>query len=73
MVMDNKKTYNLSISKTNDDGTSSNITLSTPYSDEVMSLLRLSGMSPTPAPVAVIDAGHEPSIERCLFSTNENG
>ena len=62
--MDNKKTYNLSISKTNDDGTSSNITLSTPYSDEVMSLLRLSGMSPTPAPVAVIDAGHEPSIEK---------
>lgn len=42
--MEDKKTYSLSISKTNSDGSTSNINLNTPYSDEVMALLRLSGV-----------------------------
>ena len=42
--MEDKKTYSLSISKTNSDGSTININLNTPYSEEVMALLRLSGV-----------------------------
>ena len=64
--MEDKKTYSLSISKTNDDGTTSNVSLNTPYADEVMALLRLSGVAApaaTPGPIEVVADPH--AMEPC--------
>lgn len=66
--MQDKKSYSLSISKTNDDGTTSNVSLNTPYADEVMALLRLSGVaSPEAAPsIEVVSDPH--TMEPCGMS-----
>ena len=62
--MDDKKNFSLSISKTNSDGTTSNISLNTPYADEVMALLKLSGVTPPPmSPVEVVADPH--AMEPC--------
>ena len=64
--MEDKKTYSLSISKTNNDGTTSNVSLNTPYAEEVMSLLKLSGVSApvaAPGPIEVVADPH--AMEPC--------
>lgn len=69
--MEDKKTYSLSISKTNNDGTTSNVSLNTPYADEVMALLKLSGVAApvaAPAPIEVIADPH--TMEPCGMETD---
>jgi hypothetical protein len=78
--MEDKKTFSLSISKTNDDGTTSNVSLNTPYADEVMALLRLSGVAAPEAspsievvaePHAMSPCGMEPEMVATEEYANE--
>ena len=64
--MHDKKSYSLSISKTNDDGTTSNVSLNTPYAEEVMALLKLSGVASPMAATGSIEVISDPqSMEPC--------
>jgi len=64
--MENKKTFSLSISQTNNDGTTSNVSLNTPYAEEVMALLKLSGVAaPMPAIGSVEVVSDPHSMEPC--------